>query len=208
MEAKVRIAKLLAQGVAPVVVAKTVGVTESYLSQLSRTDEEFQALLTEEVEAQKGELQSKEEIPKDGGAVYSNEELANKHRLVEATILAQVQEAVSATADLSDLIKALKTVGELGIARDKLATPAPASTTNNQTVNYIQLTVPEALGVEKPVVDVTPNNEIIAVNGLELRPLSGEGVKDVMAQLRSKYEEKKNEMLRPARSLQEELSDI
>lgn len=208
MEAKVRIAKLLAQGVAPVVVAKTVGVTESYLSQLSRTDEEFQALLTEEVEAQKGELQSKQEIPKDGGAVYSNEELANKHRLVEATILAQVQEAVSATADLSDLIKALKTVGELGIARDKLATPAPASTTNNQTVNYIQLTVPEALGVEKPVVDVTPNNEIIAVNGLELRPLSGEGVKDVMAQLRSKYEEKKNEMLRPARSLQEELSDI
>lgn len=197
MTPKLRIAKLLSSGMPPTTVASVTGVSTSYLSQLAH-DEEFKALLTDV----QGQQAPEGEESDSSQELFTNADILERYKVAEVGILRSVQTALASTTELSDLVKALKVLGDLSVAREKIASPvpvAPAGTVGNLTV--VNLTMPTAFSNHEPKIVTSPTNEILSVDDLNLLPASGAEVKDMMHALRhgidAKYQEAKNAALNP-----------
>ena len=157
---KNRIATLLSSGLSNMQVASIVGLTPARISQLKAEDAEFQLLLAEyEALAEKDDA---EEVAI--GAKY----LTLEHSLVDRiTSLAE-------TSDMREAVLGLKAVQDRKAA--KVLHNAPV-TGNGNTINNITLHLPQhILSQHTPVIDITPNREIVSIDNKNLTPLNSNAV--------------------------------
>lgn len=155
-----RIANLLASGMKPVMVARIVGVTDSYISQL-QADPDFKSAL-EDLKAEKAEQNSTEA---EEDSILKDKLKGAEHRIVDH-ILSRLDMMADGHA-----IAALRTIGDRHDAARKhnLLTQAPALAGSQMaTVRMVELTMP-ACAV--PELILGKNKEIVSIGGREITPM-------------------------------------
>lgn len=158
---KTKIANLLASGASPAQVARAVGVTASYISQLLTGDKEFEAILGK-VSSEKLE----EDIALE--AAYKN---------VEVGILEQMEDKLP-TADIRELSLAL------GAVTAKKQRAAPSGMTNGLSVAvsvHLPAHMAETLDIE---VVKNARSEIVEIEGRNFRGLTESEFTDNLVSLK------------------------
>lgn len=147
-----------------------MGCTPAYISQLSKTNEEFQNILSlKQVEADKD---ATEDIS-----------LGVKYQAAEHTLLDRIME-LSIIAEMRDLTNALRVVSE---RQEKVkARLNPIIEGQAVTQNIIQISIPShAL----PELCMTKDQEVLSVNNLNLAPLTSTGVINLFKSMRGENNE-------------------
>ena len=165
-----RIASLLANGLKPANVATIVGCTPAYISQLSKTNQDFQNILaSKQAEADK--------------EVGEDITLGVKYQAAEHTLLDRIME-LSSSAEMRDLTNALRVVSE---RQERVkARLNPIIEGQAITQNVIQISIPShAL----PELCMTKDQEVLSVNNLNLAPLTSNGVINLFKNMKENQDE-------------------
>ncbi len=165
-----RIASLLANGLKPANVATIVGCTPAYISQLSKTNQDFQNILASK----------QAEVDKEAG---EDTTLSVKYQAAEHTLLDRIME-LSSIAEMRDLTNALRVVSE---RQEKVkARLNPIIEGQAITQNIIQISIPShAL----PELCMTKDQEVLSVNNLNLAPLTSNGVINLFKNMKENQDE-------------------
>ena len=163
---KTRIAEFLAQGIAAADVARIVGCTPAYLSQLA-SDEEFVAILT----AKKEEYLASSEM---------DTILEDSYTSLETKIVHQLSDSI-ATATVSELARTLEAVAKRRDSFLKNRLPALAANNGNNNVTVVNIAMPS---YAIPSFQKNANNEIVAVDDKSLAPLPSSRVRELFASLK------------------------
>jgi hypothetical protein len=165
-----RIASLLANGLKPANVATIVGCTPAYISQLAKTNQEFQNILASK----------QADADKESGEDIS---LGAKYQAAEHTLLERIME-LSSIAEMRDLTNALRVVSE---RQEKVkARLNPIIEGQAITQNIIQISIPtHAL----PELCMTREQEVLSVNNLNLAPLTSTGVINLFRDMKENQDE-------------------
>ena len=162
---KERIKQLLINGFKPSEIVDIVGCSPSYISQLLH-DEDFK----KEVEAQKVIAQAEK---------TEEDHLDVKYQGLEHDLIKAARQALP-EASLAEISRALETIHkreQLRFARKHPISPSPAV-----NVHIVSLALPaHALESHVPTVEMNEKQEIIAINGRALAPMSSDGVKNIFA---------------------------
>lgn len=165
-----RIASLLANGLKPANVATIVGCTPAYISQLSKTNQDFQNILANK----------QAEADKEAG---EDTTLSVKYQAAEHTLLDRIME-LSSIAEMRDLTNALRVVSD---RQEKVkARLNPIIEGQAITQNIIQISIPShAL----PELCMTKDQEVLSVNNLNLAPLTSNGVINLFKNMKENQDE-------------------
>jgi hypothetical protein len=171
---KERVALLLASGLKQANVASIVGCSPALISQLMSSDAEFRDLYAE--------AQTKT-------AEKDQEELAisAKYLTAEHALLDQVLNMAPAS-ELRDVVGALRVISERQDRARSRVNPIPLGGNVVFTQNIVQLSLPGHAIQIAPVMTRTKDNEITAIEGQNLAPLSSQGVTNLFKNLKQEKE--------------------
>jgi hypothetical protein len=164
-----RIKNLIISGLKPSEITSIVGCSPSYISQLL-ADSEFKAAVQEGIIAN---------AEKNTEA----EHLDNRYETIEHRLLSSIEDKIP-EASMGEVVKALETINKRKddqYKRKNPVTPGPAI-----QLNVVSLALPaQALRtISQPTVQLNGQNEIVAIEGRHLAPMSSDGVKNLFAQIK------------------------
>jgi hypothetical protein len=169
-----RIKNLIISGLKPSEIVSIVGCSPSYISQLL-ADTEFKEAV------QAGVIASAEKNTEA-------EHLDKRYETVEHRLLSAIEDKIP-EASMGEVVRAVEAINKRkddSYKRKNPVTPGPAI-----QLNVVSLALPaQALKtLVQPVVQLNSQNEIVAIEGRHLAPMSAEGVKNLFAEI--KREEQK-----------------
>lgn len=158
---KSRVAALIASGLSNSSVASIVGVTPARISQLM-TEEDFKLLLAQQqLEADKKDV---EEVA-----------LSAKYLTAEHALIDQIM-TMAGTSEMNEAVSALKVISQRQLEiRKQAKAPVQSGTVTN---HFVTLHLPNHI-VNQPIIptiQVTAQQEVIAVGDRNLAPLSSHSV--------------------------------
>lgn len=166
---KERAAAYLGQGVPPGQVASIMGCTPAYISQLLK-EEDFKEMV----------LRNQNKV--DGTPEAEETSLVAKATGLQHTLMKAIGDSL-ANAELPALTKALDTISQVAdrIAQRKM--PAGVGTNAGQNVNvHVSLTLPQHAIQSNPVIQVNEKNEVVAIDGKSMSPMSSTAVEKLFRQ--------------------------
>jgi hypothetical protein len=174
---KERIRNLLIAGLKATEVATIVGCSPSYIAQLMKEEEFIQSVEAGKIAAQTEKTEE--------------DHLDTRYQNLEHKIITSIEGSLD-EASLGEKVRALETINKRSdaIARRKL--PVPTGTTLTVNNNYVSLAMPQqAMKHMGPVVEVNTKQEVIAIDGKALAPMSSDGVKGLFERLKARNDEDK-----------------
>lgn len=160
-----RIATLLSQGLKPSQVASIVGCVPARITQISQ-QEDFKLILADKMALAEKDFTEAQALD----AKYLN---------LEHKIIQQIEDTIP-SAELRDVTAALRVITERQFRKQQFANPIQAGTVNVQQ-NIVQLTLPQN---SIPAFTANKENEIIAINGQTIAPLSSQGVESLFKKMK------------------------
>jgi len=160
---KERAATYLGNGVKPGEVARIMGCSPGYLSQLINGDEEFQLLV------------KKHQTALDGDEAAEEKSIHLKYVGLEHRLIDAIGDSI-ANAELRDQIVALKVVAD---RQDKVATrkmPRTEPGGGNGMSVTVQLMLPQHAIPQQPVVVLNSKSEVVSIDDKPMAPMSSDGV--------------------------------
>lgn len=174
---KQRIAQLLASGLEAKDVKLVVGVSDGYLKRL-REDEEFNAYLKAYAAPDSAEAECVEGA-QDSSREAEEARLEDRYNVLETKVVNQLI-ANAALADTKELTSLLGTISKTR-GKQQQAQPNNGLIVNGNA--QINLTLPKsALGAD--ALQLSSNNEVIAVQGQSLVALDTHGAQELLEQAR------------------------
>ena len=166
---KERAAGYLAQGVGAGQVAKIMGVTPGYISQLLK-EEDFKLLV------------EKSKSLNDGSEEAEQQSIQKKYTGLEHQILTAIAESLP-NAELPALTRALEVVAN---RQDKVMArkmPAAINGGGGNGVNvHVTLTLPAHAIPSAPVIQLNEKSEVVAIDSKPMSPMSSVGVERLFKQ--------------------------
>jgi hypothetical protein len=177
-----RIITFLGGGMPATEVATIVGCSPSYISQLAKEDEFKEAL--------------KAKILENSTVTDEQQALDKRYESTEHLLLNAVKDKIP-EASMGEIVRALEAIDKRKDTSHRRKHPSPVNPLGPAVnVNIVQLALPAQLANTLPQVAVEMNgqNEIVAIDGRALAPMSSAGVKNLFEQIRQKPVELVNEL--------------
>jgi hypothetical protein len=164
---KDKILNYLAAGLRPSQVASLVGCSPGYISQLAG-EEEFKEQLRAKM------LDSIEPV---------EETMDKRYQGLESDLINAMRDTIP-NSELPAITRALEVVSRIRSDTYQRKNPLPQQGTTN--VHIVQLTLPAHAIPAAPVIQMSSNGEILAINEQLLAPLSSDGVKDLFTRIKER----------------------
>jgi hypothetical protein len=170
---KERVLNLLAAGLPASEVATVIGCSPSYISQLSKEPDFAEALKNRIIAANEESDEQKQ--------------LDKRYETTEHLLLNAVKDKIP-EASMGEVIRALEVIDKRKDSSHKRKNPGlvnPIGPAVN--VNIVQLALPQQVlkTIPQAVVQTNSQNEIVAIDGRALAPMSSDGVKNLFSQIQN-----------------------
>jgi hypothetical protein len=168
---KLRVAKLLASGIAPAQVASIVGCAPGRISQLLKLPE-FELIYKEQ-------LSLVEASPEESL-------LDTKYNAAEQALVTQVME-MAPVSELRDVTAALRVIAERNDRKKQRELPVPNGMVNNVIQTVVQISLPSH-AIPTRTIEMTAQNEVISVGEQNLAPLPSDQVISLFSNMKKEGE--------------------